>query len=211
MLYQRGSDLAGRRHSPAGRADRHRSNDRGLDRRTGRQAQLAGDDRCSRRASGTVVLRAENSVFAVGADYFLFYPLDGGTRRSCTAQTIPSGTIRSRVTTTCASSLPSACRQPCNTSITGCSTALCCNRSRAPEAVRCDLASARFGQASWRQIGFCGGREGPAAACQVIASNTPAAPIPVPMHMVTIPYFCLRRRKPCTTVAVRIAPVAPSG
>ena len=27
----------------------------------------------------TVFLRAENSVFAVGADYFLFYPLDGGT------------------------------------------------------------------------------------------------------------------------------------
>ena len=43
------------------------------------------------------------------------------------------------------------------------------------------------------------------------ASNTPAAPMPVPMHMVTMPYFCLRRRMPCTRVAMRTAPVAPSG
>jgi len=46
---------------------------------------------------------------------------------------------------------------------------------------------------------------------QPSASNTPAAPIPVPTHMVTMPYFCLRRRSPCTSVAVRTAPVAPSG
>ena len=35
--------------------------------------------------------------------------------------------------------------------------------------------------------------------------------MPVPMHIVTMPYFCWRRRRPCTIVAVRIAPVAPSG
>ena len=27
--------------------------------------------------------------------------------------------------------------------------------------------------------------------------------MPVPMHMVTIPYFCLRLRSPCTIVAVQ--------
>ena len=42
-------------------------------------------------------------------------------------------------------------------------------------------------------------------------SKMPAAPMPVPMHIVTMPYFCLRRRRPCTRVAVRMAPVAPSG
>lgn len=41
------------------------------------------------------------------------------------------------------------------------------------------------------------------------ASNTPAAPMPVPMHMVTMPYFCLRRRMPWSRVAMRTAPVAP--
>ena len=35
--------------------------------------------------------------------------------------------------------------------------------------------------------------------------------MPVPMHMVTMPYFCWRRRMPCRMVAVRTAPVAPSG
>ena len=44
-----------------------------------------------------------------------------------------------------------------------------------------------------------------------IASNMPAAPIPVPIHIVTIPHFCLVRRMPCTSVAARIAPVAPNG
>ncbi|CAM5410503.1 hypothetical protein RLIN73S_02315 [Rhodanobacter lindaniclasticus] len=39
----------------------------------------------------------------------------------------------------------------------------------------------------------------------------PAAPMPVPMHMVTMPYFCFLRRMPCTSVAMRTAPVAPSG
>src|SRR5690606_5729899 len=43
------------------------------------------------------------------------------------------------------------------------------------------------------------------------ASKIPAAPIPVPMHIVTMPYFCWRRRRPWTRVAVRTAPVAPSG
>ena len=42
-------------------------------------------------------------------------------------------------------------------------------------------------------------------------SKMPAAPMPVPMHIVTMPYFCWRRRRPCSSVAVRIAPVAPSG
>ena len=42
-------------------------------------------------------------------------------------------------------------------------------------------------------------------------SKRPAAPMPVPMHIVTIPYFCPRRRRPWTMVAVRTAPVAPSG
>ena len=42
-------------------------------------------------------------------------------------------------------------------------------------------------------------------------SKIPAAPMPVPMHIVTMPYFCWRRRRPCSRVAVRIAPVAPSG
>src|SRR5690606_8227111 len=43
------------------------------------------------------------------------------------------------------------------------------------------------------------------------ASKMPAAPMPVPTHMVTMPYLPPVRRRPCTTVAVRIAPVAPSG
>ncbi len=43
-------------------------------------------------------------------------------------------------------------------------------------------------------------------------SKIPAAPMPVPMHMVTMPYFSLGSRwKACTSVAVRTAPVAPSG
>ena len=39
----------------------------------------------------------------------------------------------------------------------------------------------------------------------------PAAPCPMPTHMVTMPYFSLWRRSACTTVAERMAPVAPSG
>ena len=35
--------------------------------------------------------------------------------------------------------------------------------------------------------------------------------MPVPMHIVTMPYFCFLRRMPWTMVAVRTAPVAPSG
>ena len=35
--------------------------------------------------------------------------------------------------------------------------------------------------------------------------------MPVPTHMVTMPYFNWRRRSAWTTVAARIAPVAPSG
>src|SRR5690606_9982731 len=50
-----------------------------------------------------------------------------------------------------------------------------------------------------------GGREGQSA------SKIPAAPMPVPMHIVTMPYLCFLRRMPWTMVAVRIAPVAPSG
>src|SRR5690606_34273175 len=51
----------------------------------------------------------------------------------------------------------------------------------------------------------------PRPAWGQIASKMPAAPMPVPMHIVTIPYFCWRRRIPCTMVAVRTAPVAPRG
>ena len=51
----------------------------------------------------------------------------------------------------------------------------------------------------------------PCRAVAQSASKMPAAPMPVPMHMVTMPYFCWRRRRPWTRVAVRIAPVAPSG
>jgi hypothetical protein len=36
-------------------------------------------------------------------------------------------------------------------------------------------------------------------------------PGPMPTHMVTMPYFRFLRCKACTTVADRIAPVAPSG
>jgi len=43
------------------------------------------------------------------------------------------------------------------------------------------------------------------------SSNTPAAPIPVPIHMVTMPHFCLSRFMPWRRVAVNLAPVAPSG
>jgi hypothetical protein len=35
--------------------------------------------------------------------------------------------------------------------------------------------------------------------------------MPVPMHMVTMPYLPPVRCRPCTTVAMRMAPVAPSG
>src|SRR5690606_21319071 len=43
------------------------------------------------------------------------------------------------------------------------------------------------------------------------ASKMPAAPMPVPTHIVTMPYLPPVRRRPCTRVAVRIAPVAPKG
>jgi hypothetical protein len=43
------------------------------------------------------------------------------------------------------------------------------------------------------------------------ASKIPAAPMPVPMHIVTMPYLPPVRRSPWTMVAVRTAPVAPSG
>ena len=33
----------------------------------------------------------------------------------------------------------------------------------------------------------------------------------MPTHIVTMPYFSLWRRSACTTVAARMAPVAPSG
>ena len=39
----------------------------------------------------------------------------------------------------------------------------------------------------------------------------PAAPCPMPTHIVTMPYLSLLRLSACTTVAERIAPVAPSG
>ena len=42
-------------------------------------------------------------------------------------------------------------------------------------------------------------------------SKIPAAPIPVPTHIVTMPYLSLRLRRPCMTVAERIAPVVPKG
>ena len=42
-------------------------------------------------------------------------------------------------------------------------------------------------------------------------SKMPAAPMPVPTHMVTMPYLRLLRRSAWITVAARIAPVAPSG
>ena len=35
--------------------------------------------------------------------------------------------------------------------------------------------------------------------------------MPVPIHMVTMPYFFFVRRNPCIKVATRTAPVAPSG
>jgi len=42
-------------------------------------------------------------------------------------------------------------------------------------------------------------------------SKMPAAPCPMPMHIVTIPYLPWVRCRPWITVAARIAPVAPSG
>ena len=42
-------------------------------------------------------------------------------------------------------------------------------------------------------------------------SKMPAAPWPVPIHIVTMPYLPPVRRRPCTTVAARMAPVAPRG
>src|SRR5690606_18927934 len=42
-------------------------------------------------------------------------------------------------------------------------------------------------------------------------SKMPAAPMPVPTHMVTMPYCRLRRRRAWMVVAERIAPVAPRG
>src|SRR6267154_5193888 len=43
------------------------------------------------------------------------------------------------------------------------------------------------------------------------ASYIPAAPIPPPTHIVTIPYFALRRGISRSKVAVSLAPVQPSG
>src|SRR6185437_2411087 len=57
-------------------------------------------------------------------------------------------------------------------------------------------------------------RETEVACCRRILhtiSKIPAAPMPVPMHIVTMPYFCCLRRMPCTRVATRMEPVAPSG
>src|SRR5215471_6694024 len=42
-------------------------------------------------------------------------------------------------------------------------------------------------------------------------SRIPAAPCPPPTHMVTIPYFALRRGISRRMVAVSLAPVQPSG
>lgn len=42
-------------------------------------------------------------------------------------------------------------------------------------------------------------------------SNTAAAPIPVPMHMLTTPHRFLVRRISCSSVAICLAPVAPKG
>ena len=42
-------------------------------------------------------------------------------------------------------------------------------------------------------------------------SKIPAAPIPPPTHIVTIPYLDPRRRISCSSVAVNLAPVHPSG
>jgi hypothetical protein len=47
--------------------------------------------------------------------------------------------------------------------------------------------------------------------CVYTRSMMPAAPMPVPTHIVTIPYFLLVRRSAWTTVAARMAPVAPRG
>src|SRR6059036_2506073 len=51
----------------------------------------------------------------------------------------------------------------------------------------------------------------PRSTAFYIRSKIPAAPMPVPTHMVTMPYFRLLRRIAWITVAERIAPVAPSG
>src|SRR5581483_380623 len=61
-----------------------------------------------------------------------------------------------------------------------------------------------------KRITFCVIRQ-PVRTRRYTASKIPAAPMPVPMHIVTMPYFCLRRRRPCSRVATRMAPVAPSG
>jgi hypothetical protein len=52
---------------------------------------------------------------------------------------------------------------------------------------------------------------GRGAASDQTRSRMPAAPWPMPTHIVTMPYFSWWRRSACTTVAARIAPVAPSG
>ncbi len=41
--------------------------------------------------------------------------------------------------------------------------------------------------------------------------NTAAAPMPPPMHMLTIPYSTSRRLISCSSVAVSLAPVQPRG
>ena len=63
--------------------------------------------------------------------------------------------------------------------------------SRRGDAGRAGLSSRR---------GDAGGRRG----CYSL-SMMPAAPMPVPTHMVTMPYFCWVRRRPWTTVAARMA------
>src|SRR5690606_11532590 len=59
-----------------------------------------------------------------------------------------------------------------------------------------------------------GGDGGIGHACHVRPqqrSKMPAAPMPVPTHMVTMPYRRSWRRRAWMAVAERIAPVAPSG
>jgi hypothetical protein len=47
------------------------------------------------------------------------------------------------------------------------------------------------------------------AASSYSAANTPAAPIPDPMHMLTTPVFLWLRFISCNSVATHRAPVAP--
>src|SRR5580704_2222962 len=48
-------------------------------------------------------------------------------------------------------------------------------------------------------------------ALHQVRSNIPAAPMPPPMHMVTMPYRAFLRCKSRISVAVSFAPVQPSG